>query len=74
MVRRKPEGVTAVLGRLRPEAEILTEPFREVSLERVRGSIPPISSLAAKATLGKIIPRIRYSASLRLSMKRRNRF
>lgn len=31
-----PRELRAVLGRLRPEAEILTEPFREVSLESVR--------------------------------------
>jgi GMP synthase (glutamine-hydrolysing) len=35
-----PRELRAVLGLLRPEAEILTEPFREVSLERVRGLNP----------------------------------
>jgi GMP synthase (glutamine-hydrolysing) len=35
-----PRELRAVLGLLRPEAEILTEPFREVSLERVRGLDP----------------------------------
>src|SRR5688572_943068 len=31
-----PRELRAVLGRLRPDAEILTEPFPDVSLERVR--------------------------------------
>jgi GMP synthase (glutamine-hydrolysing) len=35
-----PRELRAVLGLLRPEAEVLTEPFREVSLERVRGLNP----------------------------------
>ena len=59
--RGEPQRVTSGPRPTTPEAEILTEPFREVSLERVRGLNPPISSLAAKATLGKITPRIRYS-------------
>jgi GMP synthase (glutamine-hydrolysing) len=35
-----PRELRAVLGRLRPEAEILTELFSAVSLERVRGLSP----------------------------------
>jgi GMP synthase (glutamine-hydrolysing) len=35
-----PRELRAVLGRLRPEVEILTEPFSAVSLDRVRGLSP----------------------------------
>lgn len=35
-----PRELLAVLGRLRPEAEILTEPFSAVSLDRVRDLSP----------------------------------
>ena len=35
-----PRELRAVLGRLRPEVEILTEPFSAVSLERVRNLSP----------------------------------
>ena len=38
--RGEPEGVTSGPRPTTPEAEILTEPFREVSLERVRGLNP----------------------------------
>lgn len=35
-----PRELRAVLGRLRPEVEILTEPFSVVSLDRVRDLSP----------------------------------
>ena len=58
-----PRELRAVLGRLRPEAEILTERFGIVSLDRVRNLNPSHIILSGQSHPWGITPKHHFEAS-----------